>query len=186
MRLILWAFGVAVALDLLVGIGKKYQAHFSRLDARSAALEDASHGAALIVLAVLACLRFGFVLPAWFPLAAFAAVIWGGLRLYNGAKFSVGWRDPKLIVGASIKIGIGLAVSLLVWNPPPLMPVEALSAIAAFLYMTAPYGDWAAAAVVIWCVVTGLTKLVLLSRGLPVMPLPAPPHDARRSEVLET
>src|SRR5271155_5068467 len=75
---------------------------------REAALTEASHGAAMIVLPVLVLLRFGGDLPSWSPWAALAVMICGGLWLFNGAKFSVGWRDPKLIARAAIKIGLGL------------------------------------------------------------------------------
>jgi hypothetical protein len=163
MRLVLLVVGVLLA----VSFAKKYKAHFSKLDARSAALAEASHGAAMIALAVMAVLRLGRFLPAWFPLAALAVVIWGSLRLFKGAKFSVGWRDPELITGALVKCGIGAAIYVLVWNPPASLPVQAFVSIAAFLDMTAPYGRWAVSAVVIWCVVTGLTKLVLVLRGFP-------------------
>jgi hypothetical protein len=128
----------------------------------------------MIALAVLAYLRMGDILPAWFPLPALVVMIWGALRLFNGAKFSVGWRDPQLITGALIKTGVGVAVYVLVWNPPASLPVEVRAYIASGLYLLSPYGEWAVSAVVVWCVVTGLTKLFLVLRGFPKGPWPDP------------
>jgi hypothetical protein len=147
-------------------------------DPRCAALKDAGHGAAMIALALLALLRVGHVLPAWSPLAALAVIVWGSLKLFNGAKFSVGWRDPKLTALALIEAGVGAAVYVLVWNPPAAAPVELLAAIAALLAVTAPYGELAVSAVAVWCVVSGITKLLLVLRGFPATPLPNPgkPH----------
>jgi hypothetical protein len=177
----MFTFFILLAVAPLVMAGQllaSYKAHFSKLDARRAALVEASHGAAMIALAVLAYLRMGRILPVWFPLAALAVVIWGALRLFNGAKFSVGWRDPKLITGALVKTGVGVAIYQLVWNPAAWVSRDLAASIAGFLYATAPYGAWATSAVVLWCVVTGLTKLLLVLRGFPAGPWvdPGMPH----------
>jgi hypothetical protein len=148
-------------------------------DPRSVALAEGSHGAAMIALAVLALLRMGNMLPAWFPLAALAVIVWGIVKLFRGAKFSVGWRDPHLIALALIEAGIGAAVYWLVWQATiAWVPRELLMDIAVALYTTAPYGEWALSSVAVWCVVSGLTKLVLVLRGFPALPLPPPgmPH----------
>jgi hypothetical protein len=125
---------------------------------REAALTEASHGAAMIVLPVLALLRFGGVLPSWSPWVALALMICGGFWLFNGAKFSVGWRDPKLIARASVKVVLAL-LAFRAHDYPPL--VMALL----------PLLGW-------WLCVTGITKLYLLLRGFPPTPQvdPGMPH----------
>jgi hypothetical protein len=114
---------------------------------REKALTEASHGAAMIVLPVLALLRFGGDLPSWSPLPALALMIWGGLSLFNGAKFSVGWRDPKLIARAALKIVFAL------------LALRAHDYPAVVMALLPPLG-W-------WLLVTGITKLYLLLRGFP-------------------
>jgi hypothetical protein len=138
---------------------------------REAALREAAQGATAIVLALLAVLKLGQVLPAWSPLAALAVSIWGGLRLYNGAKFSVGWRDPKLTSRALVRVGVGLAVYWVVWHGTiASVPLPVLEGIGAFLMAGWPYSNWAVVAVIVWCVVGGATKLFLVLRGFPAMP----------------
>jgi hypothetical protein len=112
----------------------------------------------MIVLPVLVLLRFARDLPSWSPWAALALMIWGGLSLFNGAKFSVGWRDPKLIARACIKIGIGLLAFRAHDYPPVVMALL-------------PGIGW-------WLCVTGITKLLLVLRGLPALPKlpPETPH----------
>jgi hypothetical protein len=121
----------------------------------------------MIALAVLALLRH--VLPGWFAVAAFAVIFWGALKLFNGAKFSVGWKDPKMISRALVKACAGVAIYALAWNAPVSMSAVAAT-FAVVFYVTAPYGEWVTAVVALWCVVTGLTKFVLLLRGPPTMP----------------
>lgn len=161
--MILLAIAALMACEM--ALRRIWKAHRGKqLDARSVALRDASRGAAMIVLAFLALLHFGRFLPAWFHLVALAVVIWGSLRLYNGAKFSAGWRDPQHIASALVKTSVGIAVYVLADAQAP----------AEFLSATAPYGQWAVKAVVVWCVVTGMTKLLLVLRGHPAM-LPVDP-----------
>src|SRR4051794_38626960 len=69
---------------LLVTMTYGYRNHLSKLGPREAALAEASHGAAMIVLPVLVLLRHGDILPSWSPLAALALMICGGFRLFNG------------------------------------------------------------------------------------------------------
>ena len=151
-----------------------WKIHFG--DARCTALKEAGSGAGMIALALLALLRMGQILPAWSPFAALAVIVWGCLRLFRGAKFSVGWRDWQLIALALIEAGIGVAVYVVVWTDA--LPVDIAATIAASLYATAPYGELAAWALAVWFVVSGLTKAVLVLRGYPAMPLPNPgkPH----------
>ena len=175
-RIVLFVIGGIAALEWVVHVGKKAD----EADPRSSALAIASRGAAMIALALLAWLRLGPILPAWFPWVALPVMIWGALCLFNGAKFSVGWRDPKLITRALLKAGVGAALYLLVWHANIRwgVPLDLLSGVAVFLYTTAPYGEWAVSAVVVWCLVTGLTRLLLVLRGYPSFPMPNPgtPH----------
>jgi len=145
---------------------------------REIALKEAAQGAAVIVLAALAFLYLGSVLPAWSPGAELATMIWGGLRFNNGKKFSVGWRDPKLIANALVMAGCGAAIHGLVAMPGAWVPVGVRTAIALALYETAPYGEWAVTAVTVWLLVGGVTKLFLVLRGFPMPPFPPPgmPH----------
>jgi hypothetical protein len=124
------------------------------MGAREKALAEASHGAAMIVLPVPMLMHFGAYLPSWSPWAAAALMIWGGFLLNNGAKFSVGWRDPKLIARASIKIVLGLLAFRGHDYPALVLTLLALL-------------GW-------WLCVTGITKLILVLRGLPALPQPPP------------
>lgn len=163
---LIWAVG-RVRVDIV----KSYQQqHFANLlGPREEALAEASRGAALIVLTVVAYLHIGRALPGWCFFVALAAVIWGIVWLNHGAKLAGFGRDPKLIAASLSKTGIGVAIYLLVWHPPSAwLPLSRI--IAAFLAQTAPYGAWAVSMIVIWCLVTGLTKLVLVMRGFPATP----------------
>jgi len=118
---------------------------------REQALAEASCGAAMIVFPVLLLMRLGAILPAWSPLAALALMIWGSFSLYNGAKFSVGWRDPKLIARAALKIALAVWLFQKIDAPQFIDPAfdPALSLV-----------GW-------WLLVTGTTKLLLVLRGFP-------------------
>lgn len=160
---------VAVAVLLLVGIPlfkllvvvpyglfTKYNSHFAKLGPREAVLQEAAHGAAMIVLPGLVLFRYGAALPSWFALAALAVMICGGFRFFNGAKFSVGWRDPKLIARAALKIALAVLLfratgARQFGNPGPV--VDALLSLL----------GW-------WLLVTGMTKLILVLRGFPEAP----------------
>src|SRR3954447_7247089 len=100
LALVLLIFRIPQMLFKLLVTAARYHNHLSKSGPREAALAEASHGAAMIVLPVLVLLRYGGMLPSWSPLAMLALMIWGGFRLFNGAKFSIGWRDPKLIARA--------------------------------------------------------------------------------------
>jgi hypothetical protein len=102
-------------------------------------------------------LRFGGDLPSWSPWAALALMIWGGFSLNNGAKFSVGWRDPKLIARAAIKLGLGLLAFRAHGYPSVVMALLPLLGC--------------------WLCVTGVTKLMLVLRGLPAAPWDGKPPD---------
>jgi hypothetical protein len=177
-----WTIAGLTALALFgPAVWKRYyEAHVIKHDVRETALTEAAHGAAMIALALLAVLRLGRMLPAWFPLVALAVAVWGIFRLVRGAKFSVGWRDPNLIAGAMAKAGVGVAIYALVWNPPAWVPLDVRAVIGVLLVISTPYGAGAMAAVAVWCAVTGLTKLVLVLRGFPAMPWidPDMPHGA--------
>lgn len=161
LTLALLVFGVPYALfKLLVvtpyGLFNSYKIHLSRLGPREAALQEAAHGAAMIVLPLLVLLRYGAVLPPYSALAALVVVICGGFRLYNGAKFSVGWRDPKLLGRAAIKIVLAVllfqAIDQRQWWIDP--TVDAV-------------GDGLLSLLGWFLLVTGTTKLFLVLRGLP-------------------
>jgi hypothetical protein len=161
--------GMLTLIGLLVvglpfSLFEGYNEHFSKLGPREAALAEASYGAALIVLPVLVWMRFGGILPSWFPLAMLALMILGGFWLFNGAKFSVGWRDPKLIARACIKIGLAVllfhAIGARQFGNLDLILHELLSLL-----------GW-------WLLVTGITKLLLVLRGFPAVVWvdPGTPH----------
>jgi hypothetical protein len=143
------ALPIAVLLDLFK-LWSLYQYYKAKQGPRGAALTEASHGAALIVLPVIALLRFD--LPPWSSLAAGVLMIMGCFWLYNGAVFSVGWRDPKLIARAVIKIGLAVLVFRAIGNAPSGKLDPAGMALSLL--------GW-------WLLVTGLTKLLLLLRGTP-------------------
>ena len=131
--------------------------HLGKQGPREAALSEASYGAAMIALPVLAYWywHIGAVLPPWFPYLMLALMIFGGLKFARGAKFSVGWRDPVLMVRFAVKIGLGVVAF------PPAGVFGHLIELALQLL------GW-------WLVITGATKLLLVLRGLPQMPLPPP------------
>ena len=89
---------------------------------------------------------------------------WLGFRLFNGAKFSVGWRDPKLLARAALKIA--LAVLL----------VRALGA--RQFGEIDPLFDALLSLVGWWLLVTAITKLLLVLRGFPAAPWDKEPPDA--------
>jgi hypothetical protein len=157
-----------VLIPLLLGLPGQlwsgYNSHVGNLDARSAALHEASTGAAMIVFAVLIWLRLGRFLPAWCALVALAVVIWGALRLHHGAKFSVGGRDPKLIVRAAVKIALGVLLFRAIG-------ARQFGDLAPLVYALLSYVGW-------WLLVTGITKLVLVLRGFP-----APPWDTQNPDM---
>jgi hypothetical protein len=152
--------------------------YHNHLGPREAALAEASHGAAMIVLPVLVLLRYGGALPSWSPLAALALMICGGFRLFNGAKFSIGWRDPKLIARAAVKI----ALAVLLFRAIATRQFDsALYDFAALLFRTTglQFGVIGQVTAVLnallslvgwWMLVTGITKLVLVLRGFPPAP----------------
>lgn len=122
----------------------------------------------MIVLPVLVLLLLGHYLPpswsAWSALAALAVMICGGFRLFNGAKFSVGWRDPKLLARAALKIALATLL------------FRALGA-RRFGDIDPPF-DALLSLVGWWLLVTGLTKLLLVLRGFPAAPWDNQPPDA--------
>lgn len=165
---------------LLAAMTYGYRNHSSKLGPREAALAEASHGAAMIVLPVLVLLRFGDVLPSWSPLAALALMICGGFRLFNGAKFSIGWRDPKLIGRAALKI----ALAVLLFRAISAGQFDAaLDDFDALLFRATGVRLNALLSLVgWWLLVTGATKLVLVLRGFPPAPWngqkPEMPHGS--------
>jgi hypothetical protein len=166
-------FGIPFALfKLLVvvpyGLYSKYNSHFAKLGPREAALAEASHGAAMIVLPGVALFRHSAALPSWLTLALVGVMICGGFRFFNGAKFSVGWRDPKLMARAALRIALAVwlfhALDVRQFGniPPMFNPLLSLL-------------GW-------WLVVVGTTKLVLVLRGFPAAPWdgqkPQTPHGS--------
>lgn len=157
-------------------------------------LKKASHGAGLVALCVLAYVavnRAGslenFTGPALAAYAGYIKLAWvlgiiiGLWLLRTGATISKeGFLDPVGVVGmALVKIGVGVAVYLLVWKATiAWVPRELVANIALYLYMTAPYGEWTVWAVIVWCVVTGCTKIaVVRMRQPPRLKTDAPPDS---------
>jgi hypothetical protein len=137
------------------------------LPPREQNLARASHGAALLIFAALALRVIGFVTflhmlvagPAepmlWLPALLWCATVaWGAVWFTIGCRRSGGPRDGLLISRAAAKSVTGLTALFIAWAG--LVP-----------------GDWWGAGFIvialylagIWCVVTGLVKLVLLTRG---------------------
>jgi hypothetical protein len=161
---------LAVVFKLLMwGMFGSLQKFSGKSGPREAALQKAAHGAAMIVLPVLVLLRHGGALPSWSPFVALAVMICGGFWLFNGAKFSVGWRDPELLALAAIKIALAVwlfrAIDGRQWWIDP--AVDAV-------------GDGLLSLLGWFLLVTGLTKLFLVLRGLPsgVIVNPGMPHGA--------
>jgi hypothetical protein len=154
-----------LALMLLAGGGVGYvlllvaldvRDHLGKQGPREAALAEASYGAAMIALPALAYWKIGAtLLPSWFPFAVLLIAGFGALKFFRGAKYSVGWRDPVLMVRFAVKLALGLTAWSLIGAFTPIV-VWAWQAVAAFL------------------VVTGGTKLLLVLRGFPNVPLVPP------------
>lgn len=165
---VLLFIGLPYALIKLLVVGPyslyaSYNNHLAKLQPREAALQDAAHGAAMIILPLLALLRFASVLPPFSSVVVLVLAAVGGLRLNNGAKFSVGWRDPKLLARASFKIILAVLLFRAIDGgqlPAPPMLNPFLSLVGWFL------------------LVTGLTKLLLVLRGqpAPMVGTPGAPH----------
>ena len=159
---------LALLFALLWDISHGYNSYFAKLGPREAALAEASHGAAFIVLPVLMLPRFGGVLPTWSLLAALALMIWGGLGLFKGAKFSVGWRDPKLIARAALKI----ALAVLLFRA---IDARQFGDVGPLFDALLPLLGW-------WLLITGLTKLLLVLRGFPAAPWDGDPPDPQHGD----
>ena len=118
---------------------------------------------------MLVLLRHAGALPSWSAFVALLLMLVGGFWLYNGAKFSVGWRDPKLLARAAIKIILAVllfrAIDQRQWWIDP--AVDAV-------------GNGLLSLLGWWLLVTGATKLFLVLRGLPagVLVNPGMPHGA--------
>src|SRR5262249_41094298 len=80
--------------------------HLGKQGPREAALSEASYGAAMMALPVL-YREIGMALSGWFMVAMIALMIFGALKFFRGAKYSVGWRDPVLMARFAAKIGLG-------------------------------------------------------------------------------
>jgi len=96
-----------------------------------------------------------------------------------------GSRPPHCAV---VKIAVGAAVVVIVWNPPVWIPLDARAAVYAFRTAGAPYSDLVIEAIVLWCVVTGVVRLVLTISGgfrfrrrVP-RPVPMPHGESRFAE----
>lgn len=144
----------------------KWLGFIKRQQPIDAELTKASHGSVMIVLGIWATwsmVAHG-VLATWIEYSyrgyAFLffgfLVIWGAFWLIIGGARTLYYRDARLL---------GRAVGKLVF--------AALLFI--FLRRQGPFGYLVVAAVrlvIWWCVITGLTKFLLLSRPLPRIPLP--------------
>jgi hypothetical protein len=142
-------------------------------------LTKASHGAGLIVFTPVVG-YFLFKLyppPAPYNLAALAvlaaAIIWGGLWLTTGAaRIPRGTTDARFSSRAVVKIGFGIAAAVfffgdfLLGSRSPGAALmqnferqgQGLGLIAVALWVIAPV-------LAGWCIITGLTKFLLLARG---------------------
>jgi hypothetical protein len=169
---------------------------------RKPGMRKGSHGAGLLALCGIAYLAVNgagslthFVGPVLAPYAGYIRLAWVIAAMTGGWLLRTGYRAvfPKLgdddyaeifpdpvgvTVPALVKIGLGFAVYVAVFRGGAgYVPVDALAGIAVFRYMAAPYADWAVWAVIVWCVVTGSTKIILVQLARPRRkgdPAPAP------------
>jgi hypothetical protein len=148
-------------------------------DLRANELAIASHGAAFLALAVLSVWLAGwaqamqFMLSApgasadWLhravALLAVAFVVASLLWFFSGARRSLAWagfHDSRLITRALVKIAFGAALWWAVWYPPASWPRDVLAWIAWARDM--PISRVCIEAVIVWLVVTGATKFLLV------------------------
>lgn len=127
-----------------------YMALFQRMQPHQAELTKASHGAYMMVAGLFCLIMLhDDVMSSNYYLAAVVAMIaFGAFWLYTGAQRVRGFSENRLVVRALFKIGLGVAV----W-------------IAYKQGMFAPVDTWRFLAVVVitsWCLVTGITRLVIL------------------------
>jgi hypothetical protein len=147
---------------------------------REAELLKASHGAAVLAICGLAAATVGAAAINRFigeliaapddpwhfgpALAVAGLVLWGLLWFVSGAKRSLGYagfRDSRFITRAILKVALGAAVWWVFRNPPPSWSPDVLEWIAWARAST--YARLAIDAVIIWLVVTGLVRFLLVA-----------------------
>lgn len=153
---------------------------------RDAELAKASHGAGVLVL-----LGLTFWLVGWRQAAPFApaflivagwGVLWFTTGWHRALAFFGGQRDARIITRALCKIAAGLALALIVRNPP---------AAGADFMIAGPGTAWPVITLCAWLLTTGLVKFLIAARGSPKLPveLPAPlkppARDATADEAME-
>lgn len=170
---------------------------------RDAELAKASHGAGVLVLLGLSLVGWRQAAPFveallggpanplhWVPTLAFLiASGWGILWFATGSRRALalfgGQRDARIITRALCKIAAGLALALILRNPPAAWADVIVAA------RGAPATSWPATALCAWFLTTGLVKFLIAGRGSPKLPveLPAPlkppARDATADEAME-
>jgi hypothetical protein len=172
---------------------------------RDAELAKASHGAGVLVLLGLALWLAGRAQAApfvdallggpadplrWVPALAFLIVAgWGVLWFATGWRralaFFGGQRDARIITRALCKIAAGLALALILRNPPAAWADIIIAG------RDAPAASWPATALCAWLLTTGIVKFLIAARGSPKLPvevpapLKPPARDATADEAME-
>jgi hypothetical protein len=204
-RMILYAVGGLFALELAVMFGQRYGKFLRSQQPRDGELTRASHGMGILALLVVAGLAlrqiwrwqlsdFTAALQAgdpwhWVPaLLLLLVVTWAVVWVMTGTRRALragAERDSRIMTRSLLRIAAGLAVVLIVWNPP-----TQWAGLAALL-RSVPYAQWAVIAVAAWLGVTGLVKFALAAKGRrkppkpPITPQKSPARDATLAEALE-
>ena len=169
---------LALLIDVLNLVGR-WRTFVQRQQPREAELLRASHGFAVLVMAATALYaagaaeinRFIDALRAapsdpWHlvPAVVFAGVVlWGAVWTISGVRRSLAWagyRDSRLLTRAGVKIALGVGVWLLFWYPPASWPREVLAWLT--VARTMPESGACIVALMIWLLVTGCTKFLLV------------------------
>jgi hypothetical protein len=168
---------IQLAIDIVHWIGR-YRNFHQRLEPRERELSKTSHGAGVLAICALllntigaaAAEEFADALQAssdlryWIPALLFAgAVLWGATWFLSGVNRSLayaGFRDSRLINRALVKIAAGGGLYWLIWHPPASWWLSARASLAVARSLTWPC--FMIEAVMLWLIVTGAVKLLLL------------------------
>jgi len=174
-------YAALVPVALLSDIWLWFKRARTTPDPRGNELAIASHGAGFLSLAVLAVwiagplqtLAFMIAAPGAFPtewihwipaLALAAAVLLGVVCLLTGARRSMAWagfRDSRYLTRAVVKIAFGAAVWWSFWILPASSSGELVTWMAVARLL--PWSRACILALILWLVVTGATKFLLVA-----------------------
>jgi hypothetical protein len=173
-------YAALLPVALLMDVWALLKRARSTPDPRANELAIASHGAGFLALAALAVwiagpsqtLAFMLAAPAafpddwmhWLPALALAVAVGGGLlSLMTGARRSLAWagfRDARLLSRAVVKIGMAATVWWVFWYAPSSGHASWLAWLAVARLL--PWSRACIVAVIVWLVVTGSTKFLLV------------------------